>query len=148
MRALRLTVLSLVAGLAALGACSGPLTSTNNAALLGTWGSTQASLTVADTGASLLILASGNCYGSLADVGGPLATPAFDLSGSYTQLTGAFPGKIQYPAQVSGAVAGEQMSLTVTVPSLHQAFGPYFLTHGVHQTWPACAYPAAPAAGP
>ena len=148
MRGSRVTLLALTAWLGAAGACSGPLTSTNNAALLGTWGSSQASLTVADTGASLLILASGNCYGSFAEVAGPLATPAFDLPGSYTQLTGAFPGKIEYPAQVSGAVAGEQMTLTVTVPSLHQAFGPYFLTHGVHQTWPACAYPAIPAAGP
>jgi hypothetical protein len=130
----RVVVVSLA--LAAVWACTA--TSPDQASV---WGSDQAALTIADSGAMLRILASDGCYGSYGEFDQRPLAGAFTVSGTYTQLGGAYPGKIQYPAQFSGTHSGRQISLTVSVPALHQDFGPYQLAEGVARQWPACAYP-------
>jgi hypothetical protein len=107
----------------------------------GTWGSDQASLTIKDSSGTLRILASGGCYGSYGEFAQRLPAGAFTFPGTFTQLIGAYPGKLQYPAQFSGSVTGAKLSLTVAVPALQQSFGPFTLTHGVSEDWPACLYP-------
>jgi hypothetical protein len=107
----------------------------------GTWGSNTASLTITDSSATLKILASGGCYGAYAEIDQPIRTPRFALSGIYTQLIGAFPGKIQNAAQFSGSVEGNQISIVVTVRALQQVLGPFSLTHGLNTTWAPCLYP-------
>ena len=108
---------------------------------LGNWGSNDASLAVSDSGATLEILASGGCYGSYGSIDAPIPTGSFTVAGTYTQLIGAFPGKLQYAAQFAGALTGRQMSITIAVPDLQRSFGPYVLTYGVKKTWSACLYP-------
>jgi hypothetical protein len=106
------------------------------------WGSDRASLTIDQNNATLHILASGGCYGTYGEFedGGKLSG-TFALSGAYTELTGVFPGKRQYPAEFTGTVAKNQMTLSVSVPALQRTLGPFSLTAGVEMTWPACAYP-------
>jgi hypothetical protein len=123
-------------------ACSNRLpTSPGNSAQRGSWGSNEASLTINDSSATLQILASGVCFGAYGGIDQPIPTPRFALSGIYTQLIGAFPGSVQYPAQYSGTVEGNQMSIMVSVPALQQAVGPFSLTYGVRNTWVPCQYP-------
>jgi hypothetical protein len=107
----------------------------------GRWGSDQASLTLADSGGSLYVLASGGCYGSYGDFDQSLPEGGFSVPGTYTQLTGAYPGMIRYPALFSGTIEARQLSITVTVPALQGAIGPFTLTRGVTRAWPACLYP-------
>ncbi len=141
MRPSRLAIALVTALLGAAAACAHPDAPGNGSALLGPWGSDKANLAVTDTGATLQILASGGCFGSYGQVSRPIATPAFDVPGTYTQLTGAYPGQVQYAAQYAGTVAGDQVTLTVTVPALQQTFGPYSLVRGVNNSWTACLYP-------
>jgi hypothetical protein len=105
------------------------------------WGSNEVSLTIAESTTTLQILASGGCYGSYGEIAQPIPSGTFSLTGTYSQLTGVFPGSVQYPARYDGAVAGRHMTLTISVPALQQTLGPFSLTHGVAQTWPACLYP-------
>jgi hypothetical protein len=121
-----------------LGAAGCSATAPNQA---DTWGSDQASLTVSSTTATLLLVASGGCYGSYGNLDRPPPSGSFSILGSYTQLIGAYPGKLTYAARFTGAVDGRQISLSVTVPTLHLTLGPFALTQGVTAMWPACAYP-------
>jgi len=105
------------------------------------WGSDQANLTMGGASATLQILAAGGCYGSYGTFNRRLPSGAFVILGTYTQLTGAYPGRVDYAAQFSGTVSGDEVTLTVTVTTLQQDFGPYTLTRGVGELWPACAYP-------
>ena len=105
------------------------------------WGSNQASLTIAESTATIQILASGSCYGSYGKIDQPILLGTFTLSGTYTQLMGVYPGSAQYPAQCLGTVAGRQMTLSISIPALQQILGPFSLTLGVVKTWPACLYP-------
>lgn len=114
-----------------------------NLAPAGAWGSSLADLTTTNTDATIQILASGGCYGSYGKVGAPIPLGPFSLAGTFTQLTGAYPGMIQYDAQFSGSVAGNQMVITITVPTLQESFGPFDLTFGVQSSWQPCRYPAA-----
>jgi hypothetical protein len=107
----------------------------------GVWGSDQASLTIVDTSATLRIVAAGDCYGSYGEFDQPVSSGTFSRGGTYTQLIGAYPGKLQYAAQFSGTVSGRQISLTVTVPTLQGTVGPFTLTQGRSAKWPACLYP-------
>ncbi|MDH3207356.1 MAG: hypothetical protein OEO79_12215 [Gemmatimonadota bacterium] len=107
----------------------------------GTWGSDQASLTIDGNGATLLILASGGCYGSFGTFDAPPASGAFSIPGTYTQLTGVAPGRVESAAQFSGTGGGQEISLTVTVPAVPAALGPFTLTRGVTEAWSACLYP-------
>ena len=132
-RLLSAALMGLVAGLAACTSTSPDQP--------GVWGSNQANLTIEGSNATLRILASGGCYGSYGTFEQRLPSGAFAIPGTYTQLIGAYPGKIDYAAQFSGTVSGERITLTVTVPTLAQDFGPYTLTHGLNELWPACAYP-------
>jgi hypothetical protein len=119
-------------------ACSNGLPT--SAVQRGMWGSDKASITIKDSGATLQILHD-NCYGAYGQIDQPIVTGRFDLSGTYTQLMGVYPGKMEYPAQYSGTVAGNQMSLTVTVAALQVTFGPFTLTYGMNNTWTPCFYP-------
>jgi len=135
-------MLAWLAATALLGAsatCSSPVAPQ----FFGAWGSADASLVVADTGAALQLLASGSCYGSFGTFHGPIQTGAFDLSGTYTQLIGAYPGRIRYAAQFSGVATVDRIALTITVPALKQTIGPFALTRGVSNSWSPCLYPAA-----
>ncbi len=138
----RLTHLFVTTLLGASAACSSPVASRTTSALAGTWGSAQASLVASDTGATLQILASGSCFGSFGQFSQPVATGSFDVAGTFTQLTGAYPGQVQYAARFSGAVAGDQLTLTVTVAALAQTMGPFVLVRGVTSSWTPCLYPA------
>ncbi len=107
------------------------------------WGSPEASLTVEPGRATVRILASGGCYGSYGVVGQPLPAGNFSLAGTYTQLIGAYPGHLDFPAQFEGTVDGRRMTLTIEAgdpPAVHTV-GPFELTYGVRQSWPACQYP-------
>ena len=108
------------------------------------WGSDQASLTITQNKTTLQIVASGGCYGSFGEIEGSDAgrlSGTFMLAGTYTELTGAYPGSREYPAEFAGAVAGNQMTLRVSIPALNQILGPFSLTAGVQKTWPPCRYP-------
>ena len=106
------------------------------------WGSDQASVTIDQNKATLRIVASGGCYGSYGEIeNGRGLSGTFALSGTYTELTGAFPGSRQYAAEYTGTVAGNHMTLSVSVPALQQTLGPFSLTSGVEKQWPACRYP-------
>lgn len=104
------------------------------------WGSDAAGLTISQGKATILI-AAGNCYGSFGEIDQAIPSGAFTLSGTYTQLTGAFPGKIQYDAQFVGTIDGSHMTLTINVPSTQRIVGPFNLTEGVSNTLPMCLYP-------
>lgn len=106
-----------------------------------TWGSDQANLTIVDTIATLRVVAAGSCYGSYGEFAQSLSSGAFSRFGTFTQLIGTYPGKLQYAATFSGTVSGRQISLTVTVPALHGTVGPFTLTRGRSVEWPACLYP-------
>jgi hypothetical protein len=105
------------------------------------WSSNEVSLTIAESSATLQILASGGCYGSYGEIDRAIPPGSFTLTGTYTQLTGVYPGSIQYTAQYVGTVAGRHMTLTINIPDLQQTLGPFSLTYGVAKTWPACHYP-------
>ena len=107
----------------------------------GTWGSERASLKITTTGATLEILASGGCFGSYGEMTRPIPQGLFSIVGTYTQLTGVYPGRIQYVAQYSGDVEGNRMSIAITVPALPQVFGPFQLSYGVNNEWSPCLYP-------
>jgi hypothetical protein len=137
----RLTHLAVTA-LLGVSACANPVASRTRSALAGTWGSSHASLVASDTGATLQILASGSCFGSFGQFSQPVATGSFDVPGTFTQLTGAYPGQVQYAARFSGAVSGDHLTLTVTVATLAQTMGPFVLVRGVTSSWTPCLYPA------
>jgi hypothetical protein len=123
-------------------ACSPTAPGVTTAPDQSTWGSDHAGLTIDRSKATLQIVASGGCYGSYGEIEqGSIPSGTFALSGTYTELTGAFPGSRQYAAEFTGTVAGNQMTLRVSVPALQQILGPFSLTAGVKKTWPACQYP-------
>lgn len=112
----------------------------------GIWGSDQASVTIRGGSATVEIFSAGlppgGCYGSYGDVSGEIPNGRFSLPGTFTQLTGAYPGKIEYPAaQFTGVVEGKRMAITITVPSLPRVLGPFVLTAGVTNAWGPCLYP-------
>ena len=83
----------------------------------------------------------GGCFGTFGEIGQPIPMGRFVLAGTYTQLTGVYPGKMEYPAQFSGSVQGNTMTITISVPSQQQTFGPFVLTYGVDNAWTPCLYP-------
>jgi hypothetical protein len=111
----------------------------------GVWGSEKASLTITRDGATLeilsLTLSTGGCFGAYGEMTQPIPNGPFSIAGSYTQLIGAYPGKIQFAAQYSGVVEANRMSITITVPALQQTLGPFPLTDGVNNAWSPCLYP-------
>lgn len=107
----------------------------------GVWGSDDANLVIAQDGATIQILSSGNCYGVYGEIRRSIPEGRFDLPGIHTQLIGAYPGMISYAAQYSGIVQGGRMSMTVFVPELGKTFGPFLLVSGIHHSWSRCLYP-------
>ncbi|MGH7590156.1 MAG: hypothetical protein ACREL2_01850 [Gemmatimonadales bacterium] len=106
----------------------------------GSWGSDQAVVTRINGVTTLEILA-GGCYGSYGELDRPVPSGTFLVSGQYTQLTGAFPGKVVYPATYSGISTDLQLTITIAVPALQTSFGPFVLTRGVEHSWGPCRYP-------
>ena len=96
-----LSPLALGAGLA----CSNPLPPQS---LHGTWISDSATLTITDTNATVLLLSASGCYGSFVRVANRIVSGRFSVAGTYTQLIGTFPGKIEYDAQSSGQFGSAQ----------------------------------------
>lgn len=107
----------------------------------GVWGSNDAGLTIAESGATLQILASGGCYGSYGVIDHLVPSGSSSASGTYVQLTGVAPGHVDYPAQYTVTVVGREMTVSLVVPATQQTLGPFRLTQGVVRSWPACAYP-------
>jgi len=107
----------------------------------GSWGTTDVVLSAMASGAMVKFLASGSCYGSYGTITQAIPSGAFSLPGTYTQLIGAYPGSLQYPAEYVGTVIGRRMTLSIHVAELQQVFGPYQLNFGVEHTWSACLYP-------
>ncbi len=111
----------------------------------GVWGSDSASLIITGGSATLEILSSmlpeRGCFAAYGEIGQPIPNGTFSIAGTYTQLIGAFPGTIQYGARYSGFVAADTISITVEVPALQQAYGPYLLASGVNNGWSPCLYP-------
>jgi hypothetical protein len=111
----------------------------------GVWGSQNASLTIAKDGATLellsLTLPNGGCFGSYGEVTQPIPNGNFSIAGTYTQLIGAYPGRVEYAARFSGLVESSRISITITVPSLQKVFGPFLLAAGVNNAWSPCLYP-------
>ena len=111
----------------------------------GVWGSENASLTITKDSATLALLSltlpTGGCFGSYGEMTRPIPNGNFSIAGTFTQLMGAYPGKIEYAAGYSGVVEGNRMSITITVPALQQAFGPFLLIVGVNNAWSPCLYP-------
>ena len=113
----------------------------------GVWGSEKASLMTKGASATVeifsLALPPSGCFGSYGDIAQEIPNGHFSLPGTYTQLTGAYPGKMEYPAQFSGFVEGTAMTITITVSGLPQVLGPFVLTNGVTNAWEPCHYPGA-----
>lgn len=120
----------------ALGACTSTAPDQSSV-----WGSNDAGLTIAESGATLQILASGGCYGSYGVIDHLVPSGSSSLSGTYTQLTGVAPGHVEYAAEYAVTVVGREMTVSIGVAALQQILGPFKLTQGVARTWPACAYP-------
>ncbi|MCA1582397.1 MAG: hypothetical protein LC796_13595 [Acidobacteria bacterium] len=116
-----------------------------DAARLGTWGSESASLTIEPGGATLKVFSSnlpaGGCYGAFGDLPRWVPNGAFALPGTFVQLMGAYPGRIEYAARYDGSIDEDRMTLTVTVPSLSRVLGPYRLVYGAGNSWTPCLYP-------
>lgn len=96
---------------------------------LGPWGSDSLVLNVAESGAS----ATFNC--ALGTIDAPLALDAehrFDLPGTYTQGTGAFPPTPPPPvaARYQGRTDGRTMEITVTLVEPPVRIGTYRLERG------------------
>lgn len=107
----------------------------------GQWSSNDADLTIADSSATLRILASGGCFGSYGQFDAPLPNGRFSIPGTYTQLIGAYPGTLHYTAQFSGSIRVTDLSITVAVPDLQATYGPFTLAHKSGPAWPQCLYP-------
>jgi hypothetical protein len=111
----------------------------------GVWGSDKASVTIKGGSATVEIfagaMAPNGCFGSYGDIAQEIPNGHFSLPGTYTQLTGVYPGKIQYSAQFSGFVDGTGMTITITVQGLPQVLGPFALRSGVTNAWGPCLYP-------
>ena len=105
-----------------------------------TWASDRASLTIKDSGAGVRILASG-CVGSYGHIVGPIPPGRFSLPGTYTQLIGAYPGRVKYSARYGGLWDGNHLTLTISVATLPEPVGPFHLRSGVRPTWRPCRYP-------
>lgn len=133
----RLTALQAALLFAALSSACEP-TAPNGVA---TWGSDQASMRLAGDTATVRVSASGGCYGAYGSFDHAVQSGTFALSGTYTQLIGAYPGSVQYQAGYAGTIVGNTMTLTISVPALQQTIGPFHLMAGVDSAWPACLYP-------
>lgn len=111
----------------------------------GVWGSTYAGLTVHPGGATLQVfggnMGTGGCYGSFAELDEPIPNRRFALSGTFTQLTGVYPGRTQYEALISGDVDADRISVSIRVPGNQQTLGPFILEKGVSHAWTPCLYP-------
>jgi hypothetical protein len=111
----------------------------------GVWGSDAASVAIEAGGATVEIFAlaipPNGCFGSYGETAQEIPRGAFSVPGTFTQLTGFYPGKVQYPAQFTGIVEGNRMTITITVPSASRVLGPFVVAEGVTNSWGPCLYP-------
>ena len=133
-----------------------PVARTRNVALVparaekflppGVWGSAEASLSIGPSSSTLEILSlphspTGACFGKYGNLGSEIPVGQFFISETFTQLIGAYPGRIVYAARYTGTATGNTITVTVTVPALDQVFGPFVLVRGVTNSWTPCQYP-------
>lgn len=125
--------------LLAASACSQDATEpADGSAKLGRWGSAEALLTTTETGATLDVVASG-CIGSYGDIQQRIPAGDFTLTGTFTQLMGAYPGMVVYPAQFKGSAGGDTVVITITANG--QTRGPFTVVYGRGETRSRCLYP-------
>ncbi|MEP6781044.1 MAG: hypothetical protein ABJC26_14210 [Gemmatimonadaceae bacterium] len=124
-----------IALVVAAGACSTSVTDKSNA-----WGSDRATLSLNDGVTTLTILA-GSCYGSYGELDQPISSGNFTISGRFTQLTGAYPGMVVYPATFSGTTTDRTLTITVSIPTTQTSVGPLTMSRGVAHNWERCLYP-------
>jgi len=99
------------------------------ASILGDWGGSQASLTLARSGGTL----SYPCGAGTIDSGWSIAADGrFTASGRHYFGGGPVPsqGRPPHPATYTGSVAGDDLTLTVTLIDLEQKLGPFHLVRG------------------
>ena len=118
------TITLLVASIACSSAISTPA---GNLVIQGTWGGDNAGLIVNLDDVHVHI----GC--TLGDAKGPVQTDLkghFEATGTYN--VDAYPVNrgIEHPAKFSGDVAGDTMTLTVTLTDTGQVLGPVNLTYG------------------
>lgn len=105
------------------------------------WGADSANLAVTPDSAHLRYLSDNGCVATYVDAANPAGSLSLSAPGVYTQLIGAFPGKLMYPAQVNAVVNAGMVRLTVTVPALSLVIGPTDLAKGVSHVWANCNFP-------
>ena len=123
-----------------LAACDDTGTSAGARARTGIWGASGAVIRV-NNGDAMIQIADGGCYGSFATTHERIPGGAFTIDGTFTQLMGVAPGRVDYSAQLSGFTAGDRMWITIDVPELSRTLGPYAFVHGTGSLRSACLYP-------
>jgi hypothetical protein len=131
--------IAILAVVTALGACESDVTSSDTS-LRGEWGSTAAHLAI-DASGALIQFRDGDCYGSFATSPAPIRLGDFTLSGVFTQLMGIAPGRIDYPAVLTGNATASRIVMTVNVPELGRTVGPMTLNYGTGRAVSACLCP-------
>ncbi len=124
--------------LIAIAACAPVATSMPAGALSGQWGGQHVGLMLDPSGGRLE-------YDCAAGVIGPVhpgRDGRFSSAGSHTPNTGG-PERIgevrpSYPAQYSGSVSGDRMTLQVSVPARGLVIGPYQLRRGAQPMLMRC----------
>ncbi len=96
---------------------------------------------IAGDTATVHVSPAGGCYGAFGSFNHAVQSGTFALPGTYTQLIGANPGRVQYSAAFAGTIVGNTMTLSISIPTLQQTIGPFHLVAGVDSAWPACLYP-------
>jgi hypothetical protein len=110
---------------ALIAGCASPVAPS----ILGEWGGTQASLTLTLSGGTL----SYPCGAGTIDSAWTLeAGGQFSATGEHFFGGGPMPvqGRPPHPARYTGTVAGNILTLTVTVIDLDQKLGPFHLVRG------------------
>ncbi len=132
------TILSAVAVLACSAATSTPITD-----VVGTWGGENAGLIVTNTDVHVHI----GC--TLGDAIGPIRTDAngrFEANGTYNVDAYPVDRGIIHPANFTGQIVGQTMTLTVSLTDIARVLGPVTLTYGKEPKMgpcPICRRPTA-----
>ncbi|HUQ18972.1 MAG TPA: hypothetical protein VM099_05110 [Gemmatimonadaceae bacterium] len=95
--------------------------------IVGTWGGDNAGLIATDTSAHVHI---GCTLGDTKDVIRPDANGRFDVAGTYNVDAYPIDRGITHPAQFTGSVAGNTMTLTVALTDTPRTLGPVTLIYG------------------
>lgn len=105
--------------------CASPTAPT----VVGAWGGTQVSLTLDRSGGALTYACGAGTIDSAWTLSG---SGMFTASGEHYFGGGPVPpqGSTPHPAQYTGQVNGDVLTLTVTLLDLHETLGPFTLVRG------------------